>query len=74
MVASTKKKTSKKKPLNNGKLHVVLGVESLGSYEKACDDIGIGKSDVTRLLTEAFVNGSIKITVPKVTQKKAIKA
>jgi len=74
MVAIAKKKVVKKKPLNNGKLHVVLGVKSLGNYEKACDDIGIGKSGVTRLLTESFVNGAIKITVPKVTQKRAIKA
>ena len=77
-MAPAKKKTVKKNAsaLSNKKLHVVLG-ERMPDYEKACASVGANgmtKSEVGRLLIEAFVDGHIKITPPKVTQKKAIKA
>lgn len=72
-----KKQAVKKKALSNNKLHAVLGDELMGKYETQCSKVGASgmtKSEVARLLAEAFANGVITITAPKVTQKKAIKA
>lgn len=73
----TKKKAVKKAPLSNNKLHVVLGDNLMDRYIRSCADLGkdgMSKSEVGRLLIEGFVDGAIKITPPKVTQKKAIRA
>ena len=74
---AVKKQAVKKTPLSNNKLHAVLGDDLMGNYEERCKSIGssgMTKSEVARLLAEAFANGTITITAPKVSQKKAIKA
>lgn len=72
-----KKQVLKKVPMSNNKLHVVLGDPLMDRYVRSCADLGkdgMSKSEVGRLLIEAFVDGVIKIVPPKVTQKKAIRA
>lgn len=64
---------AKAKALGNNKLHVVLGDPLMKKYEGQCEAIKMSKSEVGRLLIDAFANGVIKITVPKVSQTKAIK-
>ncbi len=78
---TAKKRTAKADPrlaavsaaLTNNKLHVVMG-EGMVGYVAACEDVGMSKSEVGRLLCNAFVDGVIEITPAKASQKKAIKA
>jgi hypothetical protein len=78
---AVKKRTAKADPrlaavsaaLTNNKLHVVMG-EGMVGYVAACEDVGMTKSEVARLLCTSFVEGGIKITPAKASQKKAIKA
>jgi len=71
----TKKKVDKSPALSNQKLHVVLG-DKMAGFEDACGKVGtngMSKSEVGRLLCNAFISGDIKIT-PAKTSKKVIKA
>ena len=70
---AVKKAATKSAPLSNTKLHVVLG-DGMPKYVEACATVGMTKSEVGRLLCNAFVDGVIKVTPAKASQKKAIKA
>lgn len=85
-MATAKKKVVKKKVVKKkaapaapalrsqtAKLHVVLGDELMRNFEAKCETIGMSKSEVARTLLESFANSVIKITVPKVSQTKAIR-
>jgi len=67
------KRVAKNVALGTSKLHVVLGDPLMLNFVQKCETIGMSKSEVGRLLIDAFSNGTIKITVPKVSQTKAIR-
>lgn len=88
-MATTKKRVAKKKvatktaatkavapkaALTNTKLHAVLGETLMRKYERRCAKSGMTKSEVARILVEAFANGSITITAPALVQLEPIEA
>ena len=57
-------------PISSGKrknLHIVLGEERMCALEERCNEVDVSKSEVGRLLIEAFIAGAIEVEAAKAT-------
>jgi len=68
MLSTTSRETS----VPDKKLHIVVG-NLFGRYEARCKKLGMSKSEVGRILINAFVKGNIKIEPPTIKQTRTIK-